>query len=92
MTKYLLSLLILFLSIQNTIADEGMWMPNLIKMINENDMQEMGLKLSADDIYNINHSSLKDAVVALNGGGCTAEMISAEGLMLTNHHCVDDII
>ena len=73
-------------------ADEGMWMPNLIKIINENDMQEMGLKLSADDIYNINNSSLKDAVVALNGGGCTAEMISSEGLMLTNHHCVDDII
>ena len=92
MNKYILSLLILFVSIQNLIADEGMWMPNLIKMINESDMQEMGLELSADDIYNINNSSLKDAVVALNGGGCTAEMISAEGLMLTNHHCVDDII
>lgn len=92
MKNLILSILILFISIQNIIADEGMWMPNLIKIINENDMQEMGLKLSADDIYNINNSSLKDAVVALNGGGCTAEMISSEGLMLTNHHCVDDII
>ena len=92
MKNLILSILILFISIQNVMADEGMWMPNLIKIINENDMQEMGLKLSADDIYNINNSSLKDAVVALNGGGCTAEMISSEGLMLTNHHCVDDII
>ena len=92
MKNLILSILILFISIQNVMADEGMWMPNLIKLINENDMQEMGLKLSADDIYNINNSSLKDAVVALNGGGCTAEMISSEGLMLTNHHCVDDII
>ena len=92
MKNLILSILILFISIQNVMADEGMWMPNLIKIINENDMQEMGLKLSADDIYNINNSSLKDAIVALNGGGCTAEMISSEGLMLTNHHCVDDII
>ena len=81
MKNLILSILILFISIQNVMADEGMWMPNLIKIINENDMQEMGLKLSADDIYNINNSSLKDAVVALNGGGCTAEMISSEGLM-----------
>ena len=55
-------------------------------------MQSSGLQLSADEIYSINNSSQKDAVVALNGGGCTAEMISSEGLMLTNHHCVDDLI
>ena len=92
MKKYFLLLLIFLFNSKHLIADEGMWMPNLIKMINEKDMQEMGLQLSADEIYNINSSSLKDAVVALNGGGCTAEMISAEGLMLTNHHCVDDVL
>ena len=54
-------------------TDEGMWMPNLIKTLNQTDMQNSGLQLSADEIYSINNSSLKDAVVALNGGGCTAE-------------------
>ena len=89
------SIIILFtflFGFKSLVADEGMWMPNLIKTLNEKDMQEKGLQLSADEIYNINNSSLKDAIVALNGGGCTAEMISAEGLMLTNHHCVDDLV
>jgi len=67
-------------------ATEGMWIPLLLKSLNESDMQAMGLKLSAEDIYSINHSSLKDAVVHF-GGGCTAEVISDEGLILTNHHC-----
>ena len=66
-------------------ADEGMWLPALIHKLNIKDMQGAGLKLSAEDIYSINNSSIKDAVVHI--GGCTAEMISPDGLMLTNHHC-----
>ena len=68
-------------------SDEGMWLPQLLKAMNESDMQAKGLKLTADDLYSVNSSSLKDAIVSLGGGSCTAEMISSEGLMLTNHHC-----
>jgi hypothetical protein len=67
-------------------ADEGMWLPLLLKQLNEKDMKKMGMKISADDIYSVNKSSMKDAVV-LFGRGCTAEVISAEGLILTNQHC-----
>ena len=66
-------------------ADEGMWLPSLISQ-RIVDMQEKGFKLSAEDIYSINQASLKDAVV-LFGRGCTGELISPEGLLLTNHHC-----
>ena len=66
-------------------ADEGMWLPSLISQ-RIADMQEKGFKLDADDIYSINQASLKDAVV-LFGRGCTGELISPEGLLLTNHHC-----
>ena len=69
------------------IADEGMWLPQLLQAMNEEDMQAHGLKLTAEDLYSVNNSSLKDAIVSLNGGSCTGEMISSEGLMLTNHHC-----
>ncbi|MCW0483143.1 S46 family peptidase [Gaoshiqia sediminis] len=68
-------------------ADEGMWLPSLVQKLNISDMQQMGFELTADDIYNINNSSLKDAVVALDRGSCTAEVISPDGLLLTNHHC-----
>jgi hypothetical protein len=68
------------------LADEGMWLPMLLKQMNEADMQKNGLRLSAEDLYSINRSSLKDAIVHF-GGGCTGEVISPEGLMLTNHHC-----
>ncbi|WP_243635868.1 S46 family peptidase [Hymenobacter edaphi] len=67
-------------------ADEGMWLPLLLKQLNEADMQQKGLKLSAEDIYSVNRGSLKDAIVQF-GGGCTGEIISNEGLLLTNHHC-----
>lgn len=66
-------------------ADEGMWIPALLQK-NEAEMQAMGMKITADDIYSINHSSMKDAVV-LFGGGCTGELVSEQGLLLTNHHC-----
>lgn len=66
-------------------AHEGMWLPTLLKGI-EGDMQTAGLKLTAEDIYSINKGSLKDAIV-LFGGGCTAEVIGSQGLILTNHHC-----
>jgi hypothetical protein len=85
--KYLISLLLSIVLSFSLIADEGMWLPQLLKSLNEKDMIERGLKLTAEDIYDINNSSLKDAIVSLNGGGCTAEMISSNGLMLTNHHC-----
>ncbi len=68
-------------------ADEGMWLPSLIGKLNISDMQKMGCELSADEIYNINNSSLKDAVVALDHGSCTGELVSPDGLLLTNHHC-----
>jgi len=68
-------------------ADEGMWLPMFIKRLNYVDMEKEGLKLTAEEIYSINNSSLKDAIVAMGGGFCTAEIISSEGLMLTNHHC-----
>ncbi len=67
-------------------AEEGMWIPMLIEQLNIKQMQDIGLKLSAEDIYSVNRSSLKDAIVQF-GGGCTAEIISPEGLILTNHHC-----
>ena len=78
----------LFLLLLNTArADEGMWLLHMLQRINEADMQKSGLRLSAQDIYDINNASLKDAIVRLNGGSCTAEVISSQGLVLTNHHC-----
>jgi hypothetical protein len=72
-------------------ADEGMWLLNLISQLNYADMQAKGLKLTPEQLYSINNASLKDAIVSL-GGFCTGEIISGEGLMLTNHHCGFDAI
>ena len=93
MTKKLLSIIFLsVLTFSLVKADEGMWLPQLLQSMNESDMKDCGLQLTAKDLYDVNNSSLKDAIVALNGGMCTGEMISSQGLMLTNHHCAFDVI
>ncbi|MFM9950477.1 MAG: S46 family peptidase [Saprospiraceae bacterium] len=76
---------LLFLSIFVR-AGEGMWLPLLLKQLNEAEMKGMGMKMSAEDIYSVNKGSLKDAIVHF-GGFCTGEIISGQGLLLTNHHC-----
>jgi hypothetical protein len=86
--KKLLSILFIFiLSLgSKALADEGMWLLPLIEKLNMGKMTELGLKLSAEDIYSLNRNSLKDAVVIF-GRGCTGEIVSSQGLLLTNHHC-----
>lgn len=83
--KFLRLLLLLFV-IQTQAQQGGMWIPSLLEGINEKEMKSLGMKMSAKDIYDINKSSLKDAVPHFNGG-CTSEVISPKGLLLTNHHC-----
>ena len=73
-------------------ADEGMWLLHLLQQNNMEEMKRLGLELTSDQIYSINNSSIKDAVGALDGGSCTAELVSPEGLLLTNHHCGYDEI
>ena len=85
MKKHLLTISLAVLASITAWADEGMWLPSLISQ-RIDDMQAKGFKLTAEDIYSINQASLKDAVV-LFGRGCTGEVISPEGLLLTNHHC-----
>lgn len=70
----------------SSFAGEGMWLPQLLKLLNEKEMKSMGMKISAEDIYSVNKGSLKDAIVHF-GGFCTSELISPNGLLLTNHHC-----
>ena len=67
-------------------ADEGMWMLPLLQKMNSKQLIQLGCRLTPDQIYSINHSSLKDAIVQF-GGGCTGEIISENGLLITNHHC-----
>lgn len=88
--KFLRLLLILF--VLPTFAQQGgMWIPSLLKGMNETEMKNLGMKITAEDIYSVNKSSLKDAVPHFDGG-CTAEVISPKGLILTNHHCGYDNI
>jgi len=86
-----LKLLILFFYIQVSAQQGGMWIPSLLKGMNEDEMKSLGMKISAEEIYSVNKSSLKDAVPQFDGG-CTAEVISDKGLILTNHHCGFDNI
>ncbi len=79
-------LIIIVLSLSHLRADEGMWIPLLLKKYNIEIMKKKGFKLTADDIYSINKVSMKDAVMIF-GGGCTGELISDKGLLITNHHC-----
>ncbi len=92
MKKVIIVALALLVNATCSYAHEGMWLLNKLKEINEAEMKGLGLKLSAEDIYNINASSMKDAIGRLNGGSCTAEMISSQGLTLTNHHCAYEAI
>jgi len=84
--KFLLLAAVTTLIVLKLTAKEGMWIPILLEKYNLAEMQEMGFKLSASDIYDVNNASMKDAVVIF-GGGCTGELISNEGLLITNHHC-----
>lgn len=83
--KFLKLALLLFV-IQIQAQQGGMWIPSLLKGMNEKEMKNLGMKMSVKDIYDVNHSSMKDAVPHFNGG-CTSEVISPKGLILTNHHC-----
>src|SRR3982751_3846275 len=91
MKKILLTFVLLMAVIARSFADEGMWLPLLLGQQVYNDMVKKGLKLTKEQLYNINKASLKDAIVIF-GSGCTGEVVSAEGLLFTNHHCGYDAI
>ena len=85
MKKFLVTIAALVAAVSGAIADEGMWLPSLIGE-RIADMKAKGFELTAEDIYSVDQAALKDAIV-LFGRGCTGELVSAEGLLLTNHHC-----
>jgi hypothetical protein len=85
MRKYILSITVILVTFIQCLGEEGMLIPSVISAF-ESDMKAKGMKLSAKDIYDVNNSSLKDAIMHF-GGGCTAELVSGKGLLLTNHHC-----
>jgi len=86
MKKLLVTLILVLFMTPFVRCDEGMWIPLLIERFNIELMQEKGFKLTAEDIYSVNRACMKDGVMIF-GGGCTAELISPEGLLITNHHC-----
>ena len=86
MFKSIIRVVVFIIFSSSIFAQGGMWLPNTLEGGIEKDMQKIGMKLSADDIYSTEQSSIKDAIVQF-GGGCTAEIISPKGLLLTNHHC-----
>lgn len=86
MTKLIFLILVFSVTIKILRADEGMWIPILLEKYNYEDMKKKGFKLTPEDIYSINKASMKDAVVIF-GRGCTGELISDQGLIITNHHC-----
>jgi len=89
--KNILAIALAILSILSVSGKEGMWIPTLLNKYNIEEMKQMGFKLTAEDIYSVNQASMKDAVV-LFGSGCTGELISNDGLLITNHHCGFDAI
>src|SRR5882757_9896100 len=90
-SKCLLLTIVLSSMLLRSLADEGMWLPFLLGQQVYNDMVKKGLKLTKEQLYNINKASLKDAIVIF-GSGCTGVVVSAEGLLFTNHHCGYDAI
>ena len=86
MKKILCTLSALLLIVTGAWADEGMWLLPLIQKMNGKAMKDLGCRLTPEEIYSINNNSLKDAIVQF-GGGCTGEIISDRGLLVTNHHC-----
>src|SRR5678815_6162574 len=91
MKKLLIIATISLLTGLRSFADEGMWLPLLLGQQVYSDMVKKGLKLTKEQLYNINKASLKDAIIIF-GGGCTGEIVSAEGLIFTNHHCGYEVI
>lgn len=92
MKKLFATVFMAFMMFTSARADEGMWVVHMLQRIYNAEMNNMGLNLTPEEIYNINAASLKDAIVRLNGGMCTGEVISSQGLVLTNHHCAYDAI